>query len=119
MGAIVSNLKCTPCEGPTRFRVDRKTPLGNPFYLKEEADRDKVCDAYEEWFNNSVLVGGKSIPEGHLNDFLLKAYNYLQEILKVARTEHVVLLCHCGPKRCHADTIARWINRTLAEEKAE
>ena len=32
------------------FIVDRRTPVGNPFIMQNEEERDKVCRFYNVWF---------------------------------------------------------------------
>lgn len=64
-------------------RVDRGSVFGNPFVLGVDGDRDAVCDAYANHyvpFKPSIL---KLIPS--LNG--------------------KVLICHCYPERCHAQTL--------------
>ncbi len=64
-------------------RVDRGTLYGNPFILGTDGDRDAVCDAY--------------------------ATHYLPHkpsILKMLPTlKGKVLICHCYPERCHAESL--------------
>jgi hypothetical protein len=40
-----------PPKGVIYRRIDRRTPLGNPYPMRNEsqAERDRVCDLYEEW----------------------------------------------------------------------
>ena len=37
--------------------IGRGSPLGNPFVMKSEADRDRVCDQYAVWFDERVKAG--------------------------------------------------------------
>jgi hypothetical protein len=64
-------------------RVDRGTVFGNPFILGADGDRDCVCDAYA----NHYLPQKPSI---------LKALPTLKG---------KVLICHCYPERCHAESL--------------
>ena len=34
------------------IRCDRKTVLGNPFFMHNESQRDMVCDKYKTWLEN-------------------------------------------------------------------
>lgn len=78
------------------FKVDRSSPLGNPFPLKNEKDRDEVCDRYRQYFHEN-----KSKPKMRFTLALLlhmyKKYSKLR------------LFCWCAPKRCHAETVAEYI----------
>lgn len=74
--------------------------LGNPFPLSHESERDKVCDKYQEYFDDPKT-----------REMLKEA---LKEILKDAiKGQRVILGCFCSPKRCHCDTIANYLNVIL------
>jgi len=82
------------------IRVDRTSgsPLGNPFYMKDEIERDVVCDKYIMWFDGLVLK--------KCNRLLV---DELQRILKIYKQYGKLrLFCWCAPKRCHAETIRDW-----------
>ncbi len=46
---IMNQTHCKPTE-PYDVIVDRRGILGNPFFLFDEDDRDKVCDLYAKRF---------------------------------------------------------------------
>ena len=85
------------------FRVDRESCLGNPYYMASETYRNKVCDQYEEWFNK-VLTSTDEVSTKVQSElrFLLGIYK---------RTGTLRLFCWCAPKRCHAETIKKWLER--------
>jgi hypothetical protein len=61
MSVSVINLRQNrPCD----FKCDRSTPLGNPFWMVDEEDRDIVCDNYDKLFwenlNPDVAPKGES-----------------------------------------------------------
>lgn len=56
----------------------RGSPYGNPFRMKNESERDLVCDLFEE----------KILPS-----------------LDVTALRGKDLVCYCAPKRCHCDSI--------------
>ena len=64
-------------------RVDRGTLYGNPFILGADGDRDAVCDAYAHHY----------LP---FKPSIQKALSSL---------EGKVLICHCYPERCHAESL--------------
>lgn len=68
-------------------RVDRSSKYGNPFILDDDGDRDAVCDAYE----NHYLPHKPSIKK------------------QSAFFKAKVLICHCYPKRCHAESLAKLV----------
>ncbi len=86
-------------ENEVLIKVDRTSPVGNPFIMHNESERDKVCDKYEEYFQNSK----------ERDRFM----NYLRIIYTKAKTQDVALGCWCYPKRCHAETIKNFIEENL------
>ena len=70
-----------------------RSPLGNPFIMKAESDRDRVCDKYKTWLWQQIKEENK------------KVINELNRLLKLAQEDELNLVCFCVPKRCHGDTI--------------
>ena len=85
-------------EGEVLIKVDRSSVLGNPFFMHNESERDLVCDQYEEYFY-------KQVPKN------AAFTNALRNIYRVMQTQDVALGCWCYPKRCHAETIMRFLNK--------
>ncbi len=80
------------------YRVDRHSPVGNPFVMHGESQRDLVCDDYENYFEEQMSV--KYSPFTH----------YLNNLVVVYRvTGKLRLFCWCAPLRCHAETIRNYI----------
>jgi hypothetical protein len=75
--------------------VGRPSPLGNPFAMRDESQRDGVVDAYARWLVARMQVNG---PER-------------AEIERLAALPDGTLVCWCQPARCHADVISDWIER--------
>lgn len=71
----------------------RGSALGNPFVMKSEADRDKVCDAYDEYLRRKIEEGNNPQCE-QLNNIWAKWMK-----------SDIALICFCAPKRCHCETI--------------
>lgn len=87
--------------------VHRPSPLGNPYPIGPNANRDKVCDDYEIWFKTQIEI----------NDPLV--CHELMRLHRVGKINGVVRLgCFCSPARCHGDTIADFMmnNYDLLEE---
>ena len=84
------------------IRVDRTSVLGNPFYMHTEAERDKVCNEYEAYFNKKVTEKTD-----------IAFMNELRRIYKLAKEHDICLACWCAPKRCHAETIKKFIEKYL------
>lgn len=72
--------------------------LGNPFLLKDECDRDFVCDLYEKYFQTQIENN---------NLFFMDELNCLMRLYK--KHGQLRLFCWCAPKRCHAETIRDYI----------
>lgn len=81
--------------------IGRGSPLGNPFVMRSEEDRDSVCDKYEEFFNKQIQEGNQEI---------LKE---LRRIYLLAKRQNIVLGCYCSPKRCHGETIKKFLDKYL------
>ena len=89
-------------EGEVLIRVDRQTVVGNPFFMHNENERDLVCDKYEEHFKTAINS---------------KAFSaYIDNIVEQSKTKDIALGCWCYPKRCHAETILRYIQRATQRQ---
>ena len=71
--------------------VGRPSPLGNPWSITKEMNREQVIAKYKawlelQWTTNNVRVKNELFR--------------LASILK--KQEHLKLLCWCAPKPCHA-----------------
>lgn len=67
----ICNLKNCKMEHVYDVRVNRKSILGNPFYMKDESKRDEVCDKYEEYFNANIVMNDDFHKEMN-GEFILK-----------------------------------------------
>ena len=81
--------------------IGRGSPLGNPFVMKSEADRDAVCDQYQAWFDRKVKNGDERV------------MNELRRLYRLAKKGDLVLGCFCAPKRCHGETIKAFLEKYL------
>ncbi len=79
---------------PNAVYCGRPSPLGNPFPMSNESDRDRVCNQYQQWFNRKIESKDGAV---------------LKELRRIwsigAKEGSVALACYCAPKRCHCDTI--------------
>lgn len=83
--------------GYISIRCDRKTPLGNPHFMKDESQRDTVCNRFEAY-----------IPQAYASDIEVhKAINDIR--FHVIHRQNVLLQCWCSPKRCHCDSIKSFV----------
>jgi hypothetical protein len=91
----ICNLKHEKPHYPFEVKVCRGVSiLGNPFPLNHESERDEVCDKYEKWFNQNLETLQPALRR------LLSIYD---------KYERLRLFCFCAPKRCHAETIKKWL----------
>lgn len=103
---VVSSKRKGGTEAPEGFYlidVDRPGPLGSPFTLDHESNRDEVCGQYETWLRAKLREGDETVGRA------------LGRIAALHRRGYkIALQCWCAPNRCHADTI-----KTLAEQIAD
>ena len=101
----IMNLRKVKPSKPYDIEVCRGvSPLGNPYFMESEADRDHVCDSYVKWIEYSLSPGRS---DRLVIDELLR--------LKKLYMEHgkLRLFCWCVPKRCHAETIKEYIEEAI------
>lgn len=105
---VVNLRNYKPKKNEVLIKVDRSNKiLGNKFIMKEESERNIVCDKYEQWFNYQTK---------NKNQVVL---NELRRIYKIALESDVALGCWCFPKRCHAFTIKVFLDSFLPKPKIE
>lgn len=90
----IMNLQDTKPSKPYDFRVDRRTPLGNPFIMSHESRRNSVCDSYETHFPHMLLTS-------EANKYFIKL------LMAYKKYNKLRLFCWCAPKQCHAETIKK------------
>ena len=72
--------------------IGRPSPLGNPFVLGRDGNRDEVIRKYSDYITREI----------ENNDKVRKELN---RILELSRKGDVNLICWCAPKKCHGDVI--------------
>lgn len=98
MNIEIKNLRFNKPQCAWQVRVDRTSVLGNPFYMNNENERNQVCDKYEMYFNNKILDKNSSF------------YKELERLINIYnKYGKLELFCWCYPKRCHAETIKKYI----------
>ena len=96
----IKNLRIEKPIHPWDIKVDRSSWFGNRFKMKNESERDKVCEKYKEWFYGELYDSAMQAELSILKDTLFK-YGKLN------------LFCWCAPKRCHAEIIKEYLLETL------
>ena len=89
----IMNLRHEQPSKPYDRKVDRSSPLGNPFRLMSEYDRETICNQYRQWLEDQLKD----------NVDVQNAMDELYETLYIYGK--LRLFCWCAPKRCHAETI--------------
>jgi len=83
--------------------VGRPTPLGNPFRLEREDQREEVVARYAAWLEEELRKGNPVVTRA-----LKELYRTLQ------RQGSITLICFCAPRRCHAEVIGEHL-KLMAE----
>ena len=94
MAIEIMNLHKEQPSKPYDVIVDRTYPLGNPFVLYKECQRDEVCDKYYAYLLFKIAEKDEAVIK-ELN----RIYILYMEYGKLR------LFCWCAPKRCHAEFI--------------
>ena len=84
--------------------IGRGSPLGNPFIMRTEADRDSVCEQYDRWFREQIKIKNPVV------------IAELKRIKQIAMNQDIVVLgCFCAPKRCHGLTIKACLDQWIKQ----
>jgi hypothetical protein len=120
MNINIGNLRHTK----VGIKCDRTSVLGNPFWMRDESDRDDVCQFHQEYFD---LVTRHEYEPKEAIDVILNRYSgaHLVKGWKIPSREEVIaaldrisdgdtILCWCTPKRCHLDTVTQFLEQKHA-----
>ena len=102
---IIKNLRFSKPQFAWQVRVDRASVLGNPYYMENETQRDKVCDLYKAYFEENMQDTNSAFYQE-----IQRLYGILKEYGKLE------LYCWCAPKRCHAESIKKYLENLDAQE---
>lgn len=93
------------CEYEFDFYCDRRSSVGNKFYMKDESKRDEVCDKYDKWFKEKVQ---------RERNVATSFWNYLEKMIEAYKLhKRLRIFCWCIPKRCHLLTIKTFIEQEV------
>ena len=101
----IKNLRYERPENPYDVIVDRRHPLGNPFHMNNESERDRVCNEYDNWLQIHVTNGNMIII--HELEKLVNRYTKFNRLR---------LFCWCYPKRCHAESIRKQLLKVFPDD---
>jgi len=68
-------------------------PLGNPFVLRDESQRELILDKYRHWLDVRLAISDS------------EQSDEIHKLSLIAANEDMELVCWCAPKLCHADVI--------------
>lgn len=105
MNIEIKNIRHANIVHPYDVMVDRNSPLGNPYRMYGEYERDAACAYYEPWLLNRLKDS-----ESEQNKELNRLVNLYWEHNKLN------LFCWCVPRRCHAETIKQELIRRIYDE---
>ncbi len=80
--------------------IGRPSPLGNPFAIGRDGDREEVIAKYRGWIRQKIRAKDPQVC-GELN-----------RLYKLAKAGELSLVCWCAPLACHGDVV-----REILEEK--
>lgn len=88
-------------KGDQGIYVGRPNPLGNPFVIGRDGEREDVIAKYSEWLN-VLLQDPDSIQSREIG-----------RLTQLARKQDITLVCWCCPLACHAEVIRDAINERI------
>ena len=78
-------------KGPGIY-IGRPSPLGNPFIIERDGDREEVIRKCRDFLNTAI----------HDDERIKAEFERLEELNKKG---DVILICWCAPSKCHGDII--------------
>ncbi len=97
--------------GGTGEYVGRPSPLGNPYKIGPDGDRDAVVEKYKKWLIKHLFNATEEHRAVHAE--INRLHN-----LHAAKGD-LNLVCWCAPKRCHADMIKGVLDLMMEETLLE
>jgi hypothetical protein len=88
--------------------IDRRTPLGNPFIIGKDGDRQQVIEKHKAWIDEYLLNGKEIVIWCNGRCYSNK---FVVEQIQKGKLTNVKLGCHCYPKPCHGDYLAVLANK--------
>lgn len=116
----VASREVAPPANSEVLGVDRRSIFGNPFVLANADDAEQraaVCDAHRECLRRALqsepvdtrAVGARHGVTGEVRTCdwaaVAAAVRQLQAAMRRPGAVDLALMCHCAPRRCHADSL--------------
>ena len=122
----IANLRKSRQQQPG-VRCDRGTPLGNPFHMLAEGERERCIAAFRVFLYEVANLGVEPstemihrIAKKHKvmpsNGYTLYCRDEIMAALEsLGQKSEETLLCWCHPKPCHCDVIKRYLAHTYPD----
>jgi hypothetical protein len=95
------------------YKIDRSSPLGNPYALSKTETREIVCGKYKEYLKQKILERDQKITS-YITEIALDAINKNDK-------QEITLGCWCVPNLCHGylvkETIEKIINNIYVKKQ--
>ena len=103
-----------------RKKIDRKSPVGNPFKIEGDRTREDVIEAFEAFVNIFWIAHSKFGYELiYISNNYPSVKAWLLEVVDLyLEGKDIELQCSCKPKACHGDILKDLIIE-LANRKAK
>ena len=103
-----------------RKKIDRKSPVGNPFEMREGRTREDVIEAFEAFVNIFWLAHSRiGLELIYISNNYPSVKAWLLEVVDLyLEGKDIELQCSCKPKACHGDILKDLIIE-LANRKAK
>lgn len=93
--------------GFANVRIDRATPLGNPYVMYREEQRQEVCESFKSYLEYEL--------DKQTNQPLLDQFESIFNLVSEGKV--VNLQCHCSPSSCHGEVIRDKLIEFLVEHE--
>ena len=87
----------------SEFFIGRPSPLGNPYKIGRDGNREEVIRKYRAWLWSQIRNKNK------------KVLSELRKIKESALSGNVYLICYCKPLKCHGDVIKSCVEWCIAK----
>jgi len=81
-------------KGDGEWVCRKKSPLGNPFAMKDESQRTEVIAQYRRWLWDVLS-----------DEVTTSAKVEFKRLVNLAKQQDLILICFCAPLPCHGDVI--------------
>ena len=84
-------------QGAVVVYIGRPSPLGNPYKIGADGDRDEVIRRYRQWLEHALR-------------FKPEVKKEFWRIKRLSMNNDIALQCWCSPLPCHGDVIKEMLD---------